>query len=113
MSVIDTYLKSLSGVERDTIQHMYSIVRQLVPDTTEEMSYGMPAYKYKGKGLVAIMANEKFFSLYPFSSIKKLGVDVSQFECTTGSIHFRPDQPITDNMLREIIEARKQQIAKN
>lgn len=110
MSVIDDYLASLSATEKATLQHMYGIVRSVVPDATEEMSYNMPSFKYKGKGLVAIIANKNFMSLYPFGSIERLGIDVSTFEQTKGSIHFTTDNPISDELLTAIITARKQQI---
>lgn len=110
MSVIDNYLASLTGSEKDVIGHMYSLVRQMVPDATEETSYNMPAFKYKGKGLVAIMANKNFLSLYPFGSIERLGLDLSAFEQTTGSIHFSADKPISDELLNDIIQARMRQI---
>jgi uncharacterized protein YdhG (YjbR/CyaY superfamily) len=92
---------------------MYGIVRQMVPGATEELSYAMPAFKYKGKGLVAIMANKKFLSLYPFSAVDKLGVDLSAFERTSGSIHFSLDKPIADDLLCKIITARLRQIDKS
>jgi uncharacterized protein YdhG (YjbR/CyaY superfamily) len=106
MSVIDDYLASLSGPEKALIAHMYEIVRREVPEATEGISYGMPAFKYEGKGLVAIMANKYFLSLYPFCAVEKLGLDVSNFECTSGSIHFNTDKPITDDLLRQILIAR-------
>lgn len=110
MSVVDDYLASLKGNEKNIVEHMYSVVRQMVPDAAEELSYAMPAFKYRGRGLVAIMVNKNFLSLYPFCSIKRLEVDVSAFEHTTGSIHFSQDKPLPDDLLKAIIEARKQQI---
>src|SRR5581483_5721698 len=99
MSVIGDYLANLSDLEKAIIEHMYDVVRQEVPDTTEELSYSMPSLKYKGKSLVAIMANKNFLSLYPFCSIDRLGVNISAFEHTSGSIHFTPEAPIPDNLL--------------
>jgi uncharacterized protein YdhG (YjbR/CyaY superfamily) len=110
MTVIDDYIASLSGPKKAVIDHMYSIVRQVAPSATEEVSYAMPAFKYKSKGLVAIMANKNFLSLYPFGSVYNLGVDVSAYECTSGSIHFSVEQPISDSLLRQIIIARMRQI---
>ena|GEM_PF-6263773 len=51
MTVVDDYLDQLSGSDRQVIEPMYQQVRTLVPDATEELSYAMPAFKYKGKGL--------------------------------------------------------------
>lgn len=110
MSVIDDYLASLSDDKKSIIKHMYDVVRQTVPNTTEGLSYSMPCLQYKGKALVAIMANKNFLSIYPFCSIEKLGVDISTFEQTTGSIHFTLEAPVPDDLLKEIIQERKRQI---
>ena len=110
MSVIDDYLETLSGAEKATLAHMYGIVREMVPDATEELSYAMPAFKYKGKSLVAIMATKNFLSLYPFGNTANLGLDLSAFEGTKGSIHFSPENPISDALLQKIVQARIQQI---
>ncbi len=110
MSVIDDYLATLSLPEKAAVDHIYGIVRQLVPNATEEISYAMPAFKYKGKGLVAIMVNKNFLSLYPFCAVDGLGVDLSKFECTSGSVHFSPGKSIPDNLFRNIIMARLRQI---
>jgi|GEM_PF-1287713 len=111
MSVVDDYLATLHGAEKDMIGHLYAIVREVVPDATEELSYAMPAFKYRGKGLVAIMANKQFLSLYPFGAVENLGLDLSGFETTSGSIHFSAEHPISDDTLRSIVKARLQQIA--
>lgn len=110
MTTIDDYLTTLSGAEKVAIEHMYGIVREMVPEATEGMSYAMPAFKYKGKSLVAIIANKDFLSLYPFGAVEKLDLDLSAFECTSGSIHFTAEKPISDELLRKIIAARVQQI---
>ena len=110
MTVIDNYLVGLNEPEKSVVKHMYSIVRKIVPGATEELSYAMPAFKYKGKGLVAIMVNKEFMSLYPFGSVDRLGVNVAAYECTSGSIHFSVDKPITDKLLKQIVVARMRQI---
>ena len=110
MSVIDEYLDQVSGPEKEVIKHMYQVVRQNVPHATEEMSYAMPAFKYEGKGLVAIMVTKNHLSLYPFCSVNRLGLDLDKYECTSGSIHFTLENPIPDPLLIDILAARRQLI---
>lgn len=115
MSVVDDYLASLGGDNKKLIGHMYDIVRQMVPDATEELSYAMPAFKYKSKSLIAIMQNKQFLSVYPFSGRvgASLADELKGFELTSGSIHFSAAHPIPDETLRKIITARMQEIAEN
>lgn len=105
MSVIDDYLATLSGTEKDIVAHMYDVVREAVPNATEELSYAMPAFKHQGKAFIAIMVNKDFMSMYPFGAVEQLGLDLSNFECTSGSIHFTQQNPVSDDLLRKIIAA--------
>jgi uncharacterized protein YdhG (YjbR/CyaY superfamily) len=110
MSVIDNYLATLSGAEKAAVGRMYEVVRRAVPEATEEMYYGMPSFKYKGKGLAAVIVNRNFISFYPYRAVEGIDVDLSAYECTSGSIHFGADDPIPDDTLRKIITARMRQI---
>lgn len=110
MTVIDDYLSSLSGPEQMVAKHLVDIARQTVRGVSEEMYYAMPAFKYKGKGLLSIIANKDFMSLYPYCAVDSLGLDLSAFEHTSGSIHFRPDKPLPDVLVRDILAARLRQI---
>ena len=110
MPVVDEYVACLTGKEREIIAHLYALVLREVPDAAQEVCYAMPAYKYKGKGLVAIMANKDFLSLYPFCAVDRLGLDLSAFECTSGSIHFTAAKPLPDDLMHRIVAARKAMI---
>jgi len=110
MSVIDEYVASLSGPAKTIVEHLNTIVRQMVPEASEETYYGMPAFKYRNKGLVSILANKDFLSLYPFCALDRLGLDLSAFETTKGSIHFSLEKPLSDDLLKQILKARLHQI---
>lgn len=110
MSVIDDQLASTQNPERGLLEHMYTVVRRAVPVASEEFSYAIPAFKYRGKSLLAIQVNERFISLYPFCDLRRLELDLSDFETTSGSIHFTPDKPISDELLRQIVDAKLRQI---
>ncbi len=107
MSVVDDYLAGVTGPEHDLLAHLYAVIRATAPDATEGLSYAMPAFKHIGKGLAAIMVNKRFLSLYPFCAVDRLGPDLSAFECTSGSVHFTVAAPIPDDLLREVVAARK------
>ena len=111
-NVVDEYTASLSGAEQAAVQHVHDIARALAPDAEQAVYYGMPCLKYNGKGLVSVMAAKKFLSLYPFSNLDSVitADALTGFETTTGSIHFTPDRPLPDALLRQIITGRLQRI---
>lgn len=113
MSVIDEYVDGLSGQEKIIVEHMNHIIRLTVMSATEEKYYGMPSFKYKGKGLISILVNNRFLSLYPYCAVEKLKVDLSSYDVTKGSIHFSLDRPISDELLQQILHARREMIEKS
>ena len=105
---VDEYIAMLSGAEQKAVQHVYDLARKLVPDAEQSVSYGMPCLKYHGKGLISVMANQKFLSLYPFSNLEAviLRSELEGFETTKGSLHFTLEHPVPDELLRRIITER-------
>jgi len=111
-NVVDEYISMLEGAEQAAVKHVYDVARQLVPGAEQAVYYGMPCLKYKGKGLVSVMASKKFLSLYPFSNVEAVvsADELQGFETTKGSIHFSPSSPLPDALLRKIIAARAERI---
>lgn len=112
MPVINEYLATLAPEVRAEFERMFRIVRASVPDPSEGMSYAMPAVLYKGWPVISLIVNKKFLSLIPFSGkvVAQLEKELAGFECTSGSIHFSLDQPIPDQLLRQILRLRMAEI---
>ena len=64
---IDEYLAIVPEPARTTLEKMRAAIQAAAPDAIEAISYGMPAFKYRGRGLVAIAASKKHCSLFPMS----------------------------------------------
>jgi uncharacterized protein YdhG (YjbR/CyaY superfamily) len=67
MSVIDDYLSQLGAAEKDALERICQITRAAVPDAEETTSYGMPAFKYRGRPLLGFTVSQRHMSLHPFS----------------------------------------------
>jgi uncharacterized protein YdhG (YjbR/CyaY superfamily) len=109
---VDAYLSTVEGADRDALQRIYSIAREVVPAAQEGTSYGMPALLYRDKGLIATVRAKKFLSLYPYSGmvIKSVLKALNDFETTAGSIHFSVEHQLPDAIVRRIVEARRAEI---
>jgi len=53
LGAVDDALAALDEPDRSCLQHVVELARSIAPDTTEGMSYGMPALKLDGKPLFA------------------------------------------------------------
>jgi uncharacterized protein YdhG (YjbR/CyaY superfamily) len=114
MSEMDEYFTTLTPAQLAEFERIRSIVRRIVPSVEEGTSYAMPAYMYKGKPLLSVMAAKKHFSLYPFSGkvLDKLRDKLEGFEISAGSgaVHFSEEKMIPEALLKEIILTRIEEI---
>jgi uncharacterized protein YdhG (YjbR/CyaY superfamily) len=113
MSAITEYLGKLNAPEKDALERICQIARVAVPGAEEATSYGMPAFKHRGKPLLGFTASQRHLSLHPFSpaAIDIVKDQLGGFELSKGTIRFTPDNPIPESVLQQIIDARLKEIA--
>lgn len=68
---ISDYLATLPSEERERILEIYARAREVVPETVEGLSYGMPTLMYKGKGLIAVMSTKKTHRRVPLRKSRR------------------------------------------
>ena len=105
---MDEYLAGVPEPARTTLNKVRASIRSAVPpEATEGISYGMPAFKYKGS-LVAFAAFSNHCSLFPMSlavmdAFKK---ELKAFDTTKGTIHFPMDKPLPAALVKKLVKAR-------
>jgi uncharacterized protein YdhG (YjbR/CyaY superfamily) len=65
-SPIDDYLSGAEEEQRAALEVVRRTVAEVVPEATEGISYGMPAFRYRGRPLVGFAAFKKHCSLFPW-----------------------------------------------
>lgn len=114
MSVVTEYIEKLIPTERAYFEHMHNIVHTVAPDVEDTFSYGLPAYKHKGKYLIAFASNKKFLSIYPTPGpIEVLKEELAPFTLSKGTISFTMENPIPLGLLQMIVQLNKESIDKN
>lgn len=111
-TAVSTYLSTIEGADRDALERIYVIAREIVPEAEEGTSYAMAALIYRGKGLIATVQAKEFLSLYPYSgAVVAATLDaLANFETTTGSIHYSAEHQLPDAVVRRIVQARRAEI---
>ena len=114
-TTVDDYLAVVPEPARTTLEKMRATIRAAAPDATEAISYGMPAFKYQGRGLVAIAAFKKHCSLFPMSGavIEKFKDELEGFRTSKGTLQFPADKPLSATLVKKIIKARMAEIEQN
>jgi len=104
---VDDYLNGLPDDVYTALENIRQIIRFLVPDAEETISYQVPSYKHKGM-LVGFGASKKHCSFFVMSStlLKDFEDDTKDFDTSTGTIRFTPDKPIPNDLITRIVMAR-------
>ncbi len=112
MSEVDDYLKTkASSTQSAEFEKIRKIVKGLVPDADEVISYGIPTFKYKGKYLLYFGAFKTHMSLFPGAPLK-LKEKLKGFKLAKGTIQFTEDKPVPEDIIKEMVRTRLQEIEK-
>jgi uncharacterized protein YdhG (YjbR/CyaY superfamily) len=105
---VDTYLASLPPAQQAALQRVRETVGRLVPEATELISYGMPAFKLDGRFLVSYAGWKSHCSVYPLTDAFQgsHADELAAFDRTKGSVHFTPEAPLSDTLLEDLIRER-------
>src|SRR5207245_3113548 len=104
---VDEYLAGVPEPARSTLNKIRAAIRSAVPpEATETISYGIPAFKYKGV-LVWFAAFSNHCSLFPTPSVVEAFKDELKGSSTTqGTIHFPTDKPLPTALVKKLVRAR-------
>jgi uncharacterized protein YdhG (YjbR/CyaY superfamily) len=105
---VTEYLERVPEPARSTLNKIRATIRSVVPkETTEGISYGMPAFKYKGS-LVGYAAFPRHCGLYPMSlSVMDAFKDeLKSFETSKGTIRFPVDRALPATLVKRLVKAR-------
>ena len=107
INTVNDYLNMLPDNIYLPLENIRQIIKSLVPDAEETISYMIPAYKHKGM-LVGFGASKKYCSFFVMNStlLKEFEEDLKGFDTTSGTIHFTPEKPIPNELITRIIMAR-------
>jgi uncharacterized protein YdhG (YjbR/CyaY superfamily) len=106
VSTIDQYIAACDRTVQPKLQELREIIRKAAPGTTEEISYGMPAFR-EGKVLVYFAACKRHIGFYPTGTgVAAFAKELEQFTCTKGSIHLPLDRPLPKKLITQIVKYR-------
>jgi len=105
---VDAYLARVPEPARSTLKKMRAVIRSAVPrEAVEAISYGIPAFRYKGF-LVGYAAFARHCSFFPGSGsiLQEYPNELNGLEISKGTIRFSQDQPLPAGLLKRLVKAR-------
>jgi uncharacterized protein YdhG (YjbR/CyaY superfamily) len=105
---VDEYFAGVPEPARGTLNKIRAAIRSAAPaEATETISYGIPAFKYKGRPLVWFAAFSDHCSLFPTASmIEAFNNELKGFSTSKGTIHFTTDKPLPVTLVKKLVKAR-------
>jgi uncharacterized protein YdhG (YjbR/CyaY superfamily) len=112
MGELTDYLATVSAVDGEALAHVRDVALEVCPEAEEGRSYGMAALRFRGKPLVGFVAAKTHLSVFPFSpeAVDAVAADLEGFSRSKGTIRFAADQPLPDDVIRELVRVRVAQI---
>lgn len=107
-SRIDAYLATLPADQRQALQRLRAQIARLAPEAVETISYGMPAFRLHGRGLVWYAGWKAHCSIYPLtdSFMEANAKALKGYRRTKGSLHFTPDSPLPEDLVERLVQER-------
>ncbi len=105
---VDAYLASLPADQRAALQKLRKTIASAAPEAEEGFSYGLPAFRVRGRPLVCYGASTKHCSFFPMSPavLRANAGRLKGYELSKGTIRFAPGKPVPGAVVRTILKAR-------
>lgn len=110
---IDDYLATVAEPHRSTLVELRSVLRELLPDAEECISYAVPCFKVNGKGVAGFAAYKNHNSYFPFSGgvFKRIPDAIAAYTTTSGAMHFATDAIPPRELIELLVSERQDEIA--
>lgn len=107
ISNVDAYIQLFTGEVAERLKLMRSLIRELAPEATEGIWYGMPGYKLNGKPLVYFAAQKAHLGFYATpSGHAAFQEELAVYKQGKGSVQFPYNRPLPLDLIKRMIHFR-------
>jgi uncharacterized protein YdhG (YjbR/CyaY superfamily) len=106
---IDEYLTGVNSQQRIALDKLRRTIRAVTPKLEECISYGIPAFRLKGRSLVFFGAWANHCSFDPGSSttLIKFQNHLKNSHISKGTIRFSSDKPLPIALVKRLVKANR------
>jgi uncharacterized protein YdhG (YjbR/CyaY superfamily) len=108
---IDQYLDALEEPKRTTLARVRQTILDILPEAEQGISYGLPAFKVRGKTIAGFAAFKNHLSYLPHSGsvFPQLKDELKGYSASSGALRFSIDQPLPAPLVEKLIAVRLRQ----
>ncbi|AGK53241.1 iron chaperone [Bacillus sp. 1NLA3E] len=105
-NTIDEYIVQFPPEVQETLKTLRKVIKELVPDAVEKISYQMPTFALHGN-LVHFAAHKNHIGFYPAASgIEAFKHELSEYKGSKGAVQFPINKPLPYELISEIVKFR-------
>jgi uncharacterized protein YdhG (YjbR/CyaY superfamily) len=108
---IDQYLDALEEPKRTALARLRQTILEVLPEADQGISYGIPAFKIRGKTIAGFAAFKNHLSYLPHSGsvLPQLQDELKGYTTSSGALRFGIDEPLPAPLVEKLIAVRLQQ----
>lgn len=108
---IDQYLDALGEPGRTTLARLRQTILDILPEADQGISYGVPAFKVRGKTIAGFAAFKNHLSYLPHSGsvFPQLKEELMGYSTSSGALRFGIDEPLPVPLVEKLIAVRLRQ----
>jgi uncharacterized protein YdhG (YjbR/CyaY superfamily) len=108
---IDQYLDALEEPKRTTLARLRQTILDILPEAEQAISYGLPAFKVRGKTIAGFAAFKNHLSYLPHSGsvFPVLKDELKGYATSSGALRFSTDEPLPASLVEKLIAVRLRQ----
>jgi len=108
---IDQYLDALEEPKRTTLARLRQTILDILPEADQGISYGVPAFKVRGKTIAGFAAFRDHLSYLPHSGsvFPQLKDELTGYSTSSGALRFSVDEPLPAPLVEKLITVRLRQ----
>jgi uncharacterized protein YdhG (YjbR/CyaY superfamily) len=107
---VDEYIGTFSGETRERLTAMRDLVRQVLPDAEEGISYNIPAYRLNSVWVVYFSGFAKHLSVAlggPLGEVAEVfAEELKPLKTSVAAIQFPHNKPLPTDLITRILEHR-------
>ncbi len=105
---VDNYLADIEEPKQSTLEQVRQMILEVIPEAEEGISYGVPAFRLKGKVVAGFAAFKNHLSYLPHSGsvFPALWDEVAPYTTSTGALQFPIDSPLPRSLVERLVRVR-------
>jgi uncharacterized protein YdhG (YjbR/CyaY superfamily) len=110
---IDEYIAEFPPETQSVLQEVRALIKELVPNAVETMSYAIPTFDLNKKHLIHFAGYARHIGFYPTpSGIRAFQDEIKSYKASTGAVQFPLDQPLPRDLIKRMVEFRVEEISR-